>query len=78
MKKVKITDSMQKTAAAVLSHFEFCNNMDDVVKAFNNVVEIYGLMKDPFTNTVCTPKQYEKSAEEYNRQMMEEKFDYYD
>lgn len=78
MKKMKITPTMQKVAADILMQFMFTNNMDEVVKVYNKVLEQYDLCEDPFTHTPCTLDEYCESILEYEKQCMIEKFGHCD
>ena len=40
--------------------------------------EKYELCDDPFTHTPCTTKEYYENVKEYERQVMEERFGYYE
>ena len=75
---MKITKTAQKVAADILMEFLFTNNMDDVVKAYDRVMEQYGLCEDPFTSCPCTPDEYCKNSLEYERQIMIERYGHYD
>lgn len=66
----------QEVAADVLMEFIFARTMEDVDKAYKNVFKRYGLCYDPFTNTPCSPAEYDECKEEWNRQMMENKYGY--
>lgn len=75
---MKITKTMQKVAADILMEFLFTNNMDDVVKAYDRVMEQYGLCENPFTRCPCTPDEYYESKLEYERQTMIERYGHCD
>ena len=38
----------------------------------------YNLQEDPFTKLPCSCKEYAKNNEEYERQLMEERYWYYE
>lgn len=82
MKQKKITPAMQKwaqeVAADILMEFTFIRNMDDVDEAYKRVFERYGLRYDPFTDTPCSPEEYDENREEWDRQMMEMRYGYSD
>ena len=69
---------MQKVAADVLSHFFYTKDMDEVLKAFKNVMDIYGLCEDPFTGFPCTPEEYCENSLEYDRQLADIKYGHHD
>lgn len=75
---MKITKTAQKVAVDILMEFLFTNNMDDVVKAYDRVMEQYGLYEDPFTRCPCTPDEYCKNSLEYERQIMIERYGHCD
>lgn len=70
---MKITKQMQKVAANILMEFMFTRNMDEVIEAYQRVLEQYDLHEDPFTRCPCTPDEYYKSLLEYERQAMIER-----
>lgn len=78
MKQRKLTKTMQKVAAEILTEFMFTKDMDEVIKVWSEIYEQYGLCKDPFTDTPCTPEEYSKNKLEYERQIMMEKYGHYD
>ena len=63
--KQKITPTMQRVAADILTQFMFTRNMDDVVEVYNRMLEQYYLCEDPFTHTPCTLEEYCESILEY-------------
>lgn len=75
---MKITKTAQKVAADILMEFLFTNNMDDVVKAYDRVMEQYGLCEDPFTRCPCTPDEYWDNKLEYEKQTMIERYGHCD
>lgn len=75
---MKITKTMQKVAADILMHFLYTSNMDEVIEAYNTVMEKYGLCEDPFTRCPCTSEEYCKSSLEYERQAMIERYGHCD
>lgn len=78
MKQKKITPTMQKVACDILTQFLFTRNMDEVVAAYNKVMEEYELCEDPFTHTPCTFEEYCKMQIEYEKQAMIEKYGHCD
>jgi hypothetical protein len=76
MKQRKITDTMQKVAASILSDFEVLAMTHDGPYTFEEIWEIvdknadyYGLCSDPFTGMFCTSKEYVENSLEYERQV---------
>ena len=75
---MKITKTMQRVAADILTEFMFTQNMDEVFKTWDRVYEKYGLYSDPFTGIPCTPEEYCESQLEYEKQTMIEKYGHCD
>jgi hypothetical protein len=75
---MKITKTMQKVAADILTEFLCTRNMDEVVEAYNRVFEKYELCEDPFTGFPCTLEEYCEMAWEYERQAMIERYGHCD
>lgn len=75
---LKITDKMQQVAADILTRLYFVNDIDEVIKVVKEMEEKYKLCDDPFTHTPCTTKEYCENVKEYERQVMEERFGYYE
>ena len=75
---MKITKTMQKVAADILTQFMFTQTMDDVIKAWDNIYKHYELCSDPFTGVPCTPEEYCESQLEYERQAMIERYGHCD
>ena len=75
---LKITDKMQQVAADILTRLYFVNDFDEVIKVVKEMEEKYGLCDDPFTHTPCTIKEYYENVKEYETQVMEERFGYYE
>jgi hypothetical protein len=75
---MKITKTMQKVAAEILTEFMFVKNMDDVNLVWDDICKRYGLCDDPFTHTPCTPEEYAKNSLEYDRQRMIERYGHCD
>lgn len=75
---LKITDKMQQVAADILTRLYFVNDIDKVIKVVKEMEEKYELCDDPFTHTPCTTKEYYENVKEYERQVMEERFGYYE
>lgn len=78
MKQKKITHTMQKVAADILTRFMFTRNMDEVIEVYNKVMEEYELCSDPFTYTPCTFEEYCKMQIEYEKQVMIERYGHCD
>ena len=78
MKKNKITLTMQKVAADILTEFMCTHDMDEVMDAYKRVFERYELCDDPFTGMPCTTKEYVENRAEYERQAMYEKYGHCD
>lgn len=75
---LKITDKMQQVAVDILTRLYFVNDFDEVIKVVKEMEEKYELCDDPFTHTPCTTKEYYENIKEYERQVMEERFGYYE
>ena len=75
---MKITKRDQQVASDILTRFMFTNNMDEVMKAWDDVYKYYGLFSDPFTGVPCTHEEYCESQLEYERQAMIEKYGHCD
>ena len=75
---MKITKTMQKVAADILTEFMFARNMDEVMEVYQRVFERYGLCDDPFTGCPCTPDEYYENRLEYDRQTMIERYGHCD
>ena len=75
---LKITDKMQQVAADILTRLYFVNDIDEVIKVVKEMEEKYELCDDPFIHTPCTTKEYYENVKEYERQVMEERFGYYE
>lgn len=74
----KITARDQRTAANILTSFRCTETMEDVIKVYNEVMEQYGLMPDPFTSMPCTPEEYCENKLEYEKQIMMERYGHCD
>lgn len=82
MKQKKITHTMQEVAADILQTF-IIHTWDGVTKEacdkfYDEVFKQYDLNYDPFTHFPCSNKEYAENNEEYQRQLMEERFGYYE
>lgn len=75
---MKITKTMQKVVADILTQFMFTKDMDEVIKVWDNIYEQYGLCQDPFTRCPCTPEEYCESVLEYERQTMIDRYGHCD
>lgn len=78
--KKRITDDMQTVAVDILTRIIIAEWDGKPVgkEFFDEVMKDYLLWDDPFTHLPCTTFEYQKLSEEYNRQLMEERFGYYD
>ena len=76
--KKKLTDKEQQVASEILTAFMFTNNMEDVMKVWQDIYNAYELCDDPFTHTPCSPKEYAENSLEYSRQTMIEKYGHCD
>ena len=75
---MKITKTMQKVAADILTEFMCTSNMEEVMEAYDRVFKKYGLCNDPFTSCPCTPEEYCNNQLEYERQTMIERYGHCD
>jgi len=75
---MKFTDSMQKVAADILTQFMFVADMDEFLKAWDDVFSRFELCTDPFTGCPCSYKEYASSSLEFARQSMLEKYGHCD
>ena len=75
---MKITNTMQKVAADILTEFLFTSDMDDVIAAYDRVFKRYGLCDDPFTGCPCTPEEYCENQLQYEKQTMIERYGHCD
>lgn len=85
MKQKKITNTMQKVAADILSDFEILTMTHNGPYTFGEIwaivrkhVDGYGLCEDPFTRMLCTSDEWVKNSLEYDRQTMYEKYGHCD
>lgn len=76
--RCKMPRKVQKAVSEILCQFQFTRNMDEVFETWERIFRDYSLCLDPFTNTPCTPDEYEKATLEYHRQIMMEKYGYID
>ena len=76
--KKKLTDKEQQVASEILTAFMFTNNMEDVMKVWQDIYNAYELCDDPFTHTPCSPKEYAENSLEYSRQTMIAKYGHCD
>lgn len=75
---MKITKTMQKVAADILTQFMFTDSMQDALDVWNNIYEQYNLCTDPFTGVPCTTDEYCESQLEYEKQIMIERYGHCD
>lgn len=81
MRKRKLTDAMQEVAADICNQIimeTWDGNQLDVRNFVESIIEQYNLREDPFTKLPCSCKEYAKSREEYDRQLMIERYGYYE
>ena len=76
VKKNKHSKSAQRTAANIASMLMFAQSMDDIDRIYGNIFEEYHLALDPFTKTPCTAEEYYDSQQEYEKQIMINKYGY--
>ena len=75
---MKITKTMQKVAADILTGIRLCHDMNEVVEAYNRMFKRYDLCDDPFTGLPCTTEEYCKNVLQYERQVMIERYGHCD
>ena len=85
MKQKKITPTMQKVAVDILQDFEFLVMTNDGPYTFEEIWDIiqknvndYWLYKDPFTNMICTAKEYTNNSLKYEKAVMMERYGHCD
>ena len=81
MRKHKLTDAMQEVAADICIQLIAATWHGDSFDSgifVRDIMEQYNLQEDPFTKLPCSCKEYAKNREEYDRQLMEEKYGYYE
>lgn len=81
MRKRKLTDAMQEVAADICNQIimeTWDGDPLDVKKFVESIMEQYNLREDPFTELPCSCKEYAKNREEYDRQLMIERYGYYE
>ena len=76
-KQPKITNKMQEVAVDILEELEAlmmvkpANELPkELFEIFDKMFKKYDLQRDPFTQMVCTTKEWAKNSLEYNRQLM--------
>ena len=77
-KKRPVTDKEQQIAAEILTAFMFTKDMDDVMRVWKSIYDQYALCDDPFTSCPCSSKEYLENKEEYQRQVMMERYGHCD
>ena len=88
-KQPKITYTMQKVAVDILEDLEammMCSDrfetkeqvLDEVFNVFKRAKDKYELCEDPFTQTICTTKEFFKNHHEMERQLMIERYGHCD
>ena len=75
---MKITKTMQKVAADILSEFMCTRNMDEVIEAYDRMFQKYELCDDPFTGFPCIPEEYWENKLELEKQIMIERYGHCD
>lgn len=81
MRKRKLTDAMQEVVANICNQIimeTWDGDPLDVKKFVDSIMEQYNLRKDPFTKPPCSCKEYAKNREEYDQQLMIERYGYYE
>lgn len=76
--KKKITTRDQRLVACILTEFLVCETVEDFLDVWQRNYELFDLCADPFTGCPCAPADYEKSCQEYERQIMLEKYGHCD
>lgn len=69
---------MQEVAAEILISFSFSKDMDEFSITWKSVFEQYGLRYDPYTGCPCSDVEYEKNIDEYQRDLMFERYGHCD
>lgn len=82
-KQKKITEPMQQVAVDFLEELVILQmnnkiNDEEITKLMKKMEDKYCVEQDPFTLFPCTTKEYLKSNYEYNRQLFENRYGYYD
>lgn len=79
-KKPTITNKMQEVAVDILERIIAAEWEGKPVgkEFYDSVMSDYELREDPFTHFPCTCKEYAKNREEYDRQLMVERYGYYE
>ena len=81
--KIKITNKMQQVAVDILGELE-CYMMgrkevpEEIIQIIDKFYKKYELCKDPFTEMICTTKEWAKNSLEYDRQTMIEHYGHCD
>lgn len=76
MSKNKYSKSAQRVAADIAGRLMFVKSIDDVDKIYTDIFEQYNLRLDPFTKTPCTAEEYYDLKNEYDKQIMINKYGY--
>lgn len=82
-KKFKVTDTMQKVAVDILEELECYfmtakNVPEEVIDIYKRMYKKYELCNDPFTQMVCTTKEFFKNCHERDKQLMIERYGHCD
>lgn len=76
-KQRALTEKERKVAVDILEEVILAN-VQMPRGWYDKIMERYQLMIDPFTQLPCTPDEWAKNTEEYDRQLMEQRFGYYE
>ncbi len=82
-KKKIITNTMQEVAVDILEELEVFfmthNNVpEEIIEIYKKTYDKYELCADPFTQMVCTTKQFFKNCHERDKQLMIERYGHCD
>ena len=74
---------MQQVAVDILEDIEAymmsTNTVpSEILEIFNKYKKKYELCEDPFTQTICTTKEWAKNSLEYDKQIMMERYGHCD
>ena len=76
-KRPQYSEKTLKEIANVLLEFCFIKN-EETIKTVHDLMKRYGLCEDPYTLLPCSPGEYGKLHEKYIRDLMVERFGYYE
>ena len=82
-KKFIVTNTMQEVAVDILEDIEaYMMSVkevpNEILEIFNKYKKKYELCEDPFTQMVCTTKEWAKNSLEYDKQLMMERYGHCD